>query len=172
MKSIAIMIMATVSSVPSQRMEIAIRVAGEGRPNCQSYRADGTVGSCLPTFAIRRGGGINGRSLAGKITFTPAAMVRLTEDEFALLAGHEVAHYYLGHKSKAMANELAADRLGAELACKAGYDPIAGATLFRHLRPSRVHPSSETRLAGVLKVECEVSTKSYDFHNFRLGILK
>ena len=53
-----------------------------------------------------------------------------------------------------LANELAADRMGAELACRAGFDPAAGASLFRHLRPSRVHPKAGVRRAAVLAVGC------------------
>jgi hypothetical protein len=154
MEYLAILVIATALSLPSQHMEIAVRVAGQGRPNCQSYYPDGTVGSCLPTFAVIRGSGINGGSLAGYITFTSASMVRLSEDEFALLAGHEIAHYYLDHKTNALANEIAADRLGAELACKAGYDPVAGATLFRHLRRSKIHPNSAKRYAAVSSTIC------------------
>ncbi len=52
------------------------------------------------------------------------------------------------------ANELAADRMGAELACRAGFDPAAGASLFRHLRPSRVHPKAGVRRAAVLAAGC------------------
>lgn len=128
-------------------------------PACQSYRPDGTEGACLPVFAVRRGSGINGWSLAGRISFSSAATIRLNRDEFALLAGHEIAHYYLGHKGSTKAAELAADRLGAELACKAGFDPVSGMTLFRHLRSSRVHPSSGERRAAVLAAGCEAGAK-------------
>lgn len=149
--------MAAALSLPSERMEIAFRVAGDGLPNCHSYQLDGTTGPCLPSFSVHGSGGINARSLAGQIAFTPAAVVRLNENEFALLAGHEIAHYYLGHKINAMANELAADRLGAELACSAGYDPISGSTLFRHFRRGKVHPSSDVRRAVVLSIGCNKS---------------
>jgi hypothetical protein len=151
MEYILVLAVATALSLPSRHMEIAVRVAGEGRPNCQSYHSDGTVRPCLPTFAVFGGGGVNGKSLAGHITFTPAATVRLNDDEFALLAGHEIAHYYLGHKT----NEIAADKLGAELACKAGYDPGAGASLFRYLRKSKVHPTSAKRSAVALSASCQ-----------------
>jgi hypothetical protein len=155
MNALALAVMAAGLSLPSQQMEIALRVAGKGLPKCQSYSSDGVVGSCLPIFTIRSGRGINGWSLAGHIAFSSAATVKLNDDEFALLAGHEIAHYYLGHKRSALVNELAADRLGAELACKAGYDPIAGASLFRHLRPSKVHPTSGARRDAVLSAGCQ-----------------
>jgi hypothetical protein len=141
--------------MPSDRMAVAVRIAGEGLPNCQSYRADGSTGPCLPTFGVRRGGSINASSLAGRIIFTNSAVVRLNENEFALLAGHEIAHYYLGHKVNSMENEISADKLGAELACKAGYDPISGASLFRHFRRGKVHPSSDVRRSIVLSTGCK-----------------
>lgn len=158
MISIAIVALLTGVFLPRQHLDIANRVAGEGMPACQSYRPDGTEGACLPVFAIRRASGVNGWSLAGRISFSSAATIRLNSDEFALLAGHEIAHYYLGHKSSTKAAELAADRLGTELACNAGFDPISGMTLFRHLRPSRAHPPSGERRAAVLAVGCEAGT--------------
>jgi hypothetical protein len=159
MITMAIVAMLTGASLPQQHLDIANRVAGEGKPACQSYHPDGTESGCLPVFAVGRGGGVNGWNLAGRITFSTAATIRLNNDEFALLAGHEIAHYYLGHKGSTKAAELAADRLGAELACKAGFDPLSGITLFRHLRPSKVHPTSSERSAAVLKVGCR---KSFD----------
>jgi hypothetical protein len=154
MISIGIVSMVAGLLLPQQHLDIANRVAGEGMPTCQSYRPDGTEGPCMPVFAVRRGNGINGWSLAGRITFSSAATIRLNRDEFALLAGHEIAHYYLGHKGSTPTAELAADRLGAELACSAGFDSISGATLFRHLRPSKAHPPSDERRATVLAVRC------------------
>lgn len=57
-------------------------------------------------------------------TFTRGATTRLTADEFALLAGHEIAHWYLGHTGEGDAAtrreaELAAHCLGASPACPA-----------------------------------------------------
>lgn len=156
MKVAALLILASSFALPNDYMEIAIRVAGEGRPDCQSFGPEGSVGPCLPDFAVRRSSAINATRLARQITFTTGATSRLSKDEFALLAGHEIAHYYLDHKGKTLANELAADRLGAELACKAGYNPINGASLFRHARSSKVHPSGAARRAQVLALGCDL----------------
>jgi hypothetical protein len=151
--------LAVVAWVPKHHLDIANSVAGEGKPACQSYRSDGTEGPCLPVFAVHRGSGVNGWSLAGRVTFSSGAITRLSNDEFALLAGHEIAHYYLGHKGSTPAAELAADRLGADLACKAGFDPVSAVSLFRYLRPSKVHPPSGERRAAVLEVGCARGVK-------------
>lgn len=147
------------SMLPPDYQAIALRVAGPGRPLCRITHADGSEGPCLPSFALSASGRINGHSRAGQITFTRGATTRLTADEFALLAGHEIAHWYLGHTGEGdaasrRAAELAADRLGAQLACQAGYDVAKGTNVFRFLSKSRVHPEREVRRAVVLWVGC------------------
>jgi Zn-dependent protease with chaperone function len=148
-----------VSTLPPDHQAIALRVAGPGRPECRMYHADGGEGPCLPSFALSASGRINGHSRAGHITFTRGATTRLTADEFALLAGHEIAHWYLGHTGEGdaatrRAAELAADRLGAQLACQAGYDVAKGAAVFRFMSKSRVHPERAVRRAVVLAARC------------------
>lgn len=137
--------------LPPDQQAIATRVAGAGLPECRVYNADGSEGPCLPTFAVTRGGAINGRSNAGHITFSQGTMTRLTADEFALLAGHEIAHWYLGHQRSSIDAELAADRLGAQLACRAGYDAARGSTVFRFVGQGRTHPPRDLRRAAVLE---------------------
>lgn len=133
-------------SLPPPLLEIAARIAGKGMPHCELTLTSGEQVPCLPDFGVRHGGGVNGWSRTHIITFTRGATTRLTRDE--------IAHFYLGHTASTLANELAADRMGAELACRAGFDPAAGASLFRHLRPSRVHPKAGVRRAAVLAVGC------------------
>lgn len=123
-------------------------------PACELHHPDGTAGPCLPTFAVSDSNAVNGQGVNGLIIFTRGAVTQLSDDEFALLAGHEIAHWYLGHTEASPEAELAADRLGAQLACRAGYDPAKGITLFRHLHQSRVHPPREERQAAVLAVRC------------------
>lgn len=142
------------AQLPPDHLGIALRVAGQGLPQCRMYQADGSAGPCLPSFAVSRGRAVNGRSLAGHITFTEGATTRLTADEFALFAGLEIAHWYLGHTKSTRAAELAADRLGAKLACQAGYDVAKGASVFRFLSKSRVHPDRAVRRAVVLGEGC------------------
>jgi len=124
-------------------------------PHCTTYLEDGTERPCLPSFSVRKGGEINGWSEHGQIAFSRAALERLTPDEFALLAGHEIAHWYLGHKGSTPEGELAADRLGAQLACQAGYDPAKGVGLFRYLHKGADHPPRAVRVAAVLAVGCQ-----------------
>jgi hypothetical protein len=52
------------------------------------------------------------------------------------------------------AAEVAANRLGAQLACQAGYDVVKGAEVFRFLSKSPVYPEREVRRAAVLAVGC------------------
>jgi Zn-dependent protease with chaperone function len=135
--------------LPATHLAIARAVAGDGLPLCRQHLPDGTEAPCLPSFAVKPGGAINARSRGGQITFTRGATTRLTADEFALLAGHEIAHWYLGHTESNPANEYAADRLGAVLACRAGYDVARGASLFRFIGRSRAHPAPRTRREAV-----------------------
>jgi Zn-dependent protease with chaperone function len=140
--------------LPPDHLSIAMKVAGQGLPQCRMYRPDGSEGPCLPSFAVSPGNAINGRSAAGHITFTEGTTTRLTADEFALLAGHEIAHWYLGHTKSTREAELAADRLGAQLACQAGYDVAKGVSVYRFIGKSRVHPDRAVRRAVVLGVGC------------------
>lgn len=154
MKSLVMLFMALGLTIPKHHLGIANRVAGSGMPQCQSQSPDGTVSNCMPDFAVRHGAVVNGWSMDGQITFSSAAIRKLNDDEFALLAGHEIAHYYLGHKVRSRAAELEADRIGAELACKAGFNQISGVTLFERLRPSKFHPPKFERIREVINILC------------------
>lgn len=141
-------------ALPSARLDIARRVAGDGRAQCTSYHADGSSGPCLPVIVVQRGGAVNGWSEGEEIVFSRAATERLTADEFALLAGHEIAHWQLRHARSTPRDELAADRLGAELACRAGFDPALGASLMRFYHDGSGHPPVSQRRTAVLAVPC------------------
>ena len=160
---LALLATASASALPPERLTIANRIAAEGKPECLSHALDGTTGPCLPEFGVVPGARVNARARGAAITFTQGAAARLTPDEFALLAGHEIAHYYLGHNGGSNpSNELAADRLGARLACQAGFDPTAGASLFRYMRAGTSHPRPELRRAAVLAVGCDNSLNSHN----------
>lgn len=148
------MMAAAAFTLADERKAIASDVAAAGRPACTSFHPDGSETPCRPTIALVPGRSINAWRQGSQIRFTRAASERLTPNEFALLAGHEIAHYYLGHKDNSRANELAADRLGAELACKAGYDPRAGASLLRYLKAGPNHPRAAVRLKAILEAPC------------------
>ena len=143
------------TALPADHLDIAIRVAGQGLPQCTTYRSDGTASPCLPQFALRNGNQVNGWNLRGHIAFTVGATRHLNRDEFALLAGHEIAHWYLGHTQSSRANELAADQLGAELACRAGFDLESASGLYQHLLSDRTHPAQKIRYDIVMQMECK-----------------
>lgn len=77
-------------------------------------------------------------------------MQRLSSDQFAFLAGHEIAHYYLGHSHSSIANEFEADALGALLACRAGFRLDRGDDMFSHVRGSRAHPAPLQRRKAMM----------------------
>lgn len=141
--------------------DIAQRVAGEGKPQCTAYQDDERGAPCLPAFEVTAGVHVNAWAEGEHIRFSRVAVMQLTADEFALLAGHEVAHYFLGHTASSPENELAADRLGAELACKAGYDPAAGLSLLRFLAAGPTHPPRSLRRAAILSVPCTPSYRAF-----------
>lgn len=140
--------------LPEAQQAIVTRVAAQGLPECQIYYPDGSQGPCLPSVAVTQGEAVNSRSLDGQITMTHGATTRLTADEFALLAGHEIAHWYLGHRASSVEAELAADRLGAVLACRAGYDLTRAVSIYRFAGQGRDHPARSLRRATVLAVDC------------------
>ena len=133
-------------------LQVATAVAGTGKPDCASYDPDGQVHPCLPRFSVKAGSRVNAWHLGGEIQFTTAAITRLGLDEFALLAGHEIAHYYLGHRGNSREQELQADALGAILACRAGYNPDQASSLYRYARRSRTHPEASLRRKIVMEI--------------------
>jgi hypothetical protein len=149
------LVFAAVFALGDERQAIAADLVRTGKPGCTSYGADGVEAPCRPAIALVPGRSINAWRQGAQIRITRAASQRLNRDEFALLTAHEIAHYYLGHTDNSQANELAADRLGAELACRAGYDPAAGASVLRFLRAGPHHPRRAVRLQVVLGVDCQ-----------------
>ena len=63
--------------LPPPQLEITLKVAGEGKPECTSYQPDGAIGPCLPAFELEAGGQVNGRSIGLRIAFTRAATEKL-----------------------------------------------------------------------------------------------
>ena len=150
------LVFAAVFALGDDRQVIAAELVRSGKPGCTSFGADGAEAPCRPAIALVPGRSINAWRQGAQIRITQAASQRLNRDEFALLTAHEIAHYYLGHTDNSRANELAADRLGAELACRAGYDPVAGASVLRFLSPGPNHPHRAVRLQVVLSVPCKL----------------
>lgn len=82
---------------------------------------------------------VNAFTTGQGIYFTYVANQVLTEDEKALVMGHEIAHVILHHTDNAFdtfvssysnENELMADNVGAHWAHKAGYDVCKGREVF------------------------------------------
>lgn len=134
--------------------DIVQRVVGAGKPDCVAYDLDNRAGPCAPSFEVTAGVHVNAWAVGERVRFSRAAVRQLTPDEFALLASHEVAHYFLGHDKSSPEIELEADRLGAELACKAGFSPAAGISLLRYLASGPTHPPREMRRGVILSVPC------------------
>jgi predicted Zn-dependent protease len=76
-------------------------------------------------------------------------MLNITnKDELALVLGHELAHYKLGHHGSNHRNEYAADALGYQYAAKAGYNVCRGKNIFKKFRKggSATHPDPRDRI--------------------------
>lgn len=101
---------ARISALPPDRtteyLAVAAHVAGSGKPGCTTFSFGDTTGACLPRYTVKRGRQINAWAYQGNIQFSSAAIGRLTNDQFALLAGHEIAHFYLGHTQSSVTTEL------------------------------------------------------------------
>ena len=139
---------------------ITHRVAGAGLDLRRSAAADGSEQPCTPAITLHPAEAVDGWGGDGRITYTRGAVTRLSADAFALLAGHELAHWYLGHRVSTRENEAAADRLGAALACRAGFDLRAGVALFRHVRETAVYPAPRVRQGAVLGAGCAANAAS------------
>lgn len=122
----------------------------------------------------------------GKRLFITTAMAGFTatDDELALVLGHELAHHVLGHRGwheaetrgrqtqtvptlsgAAGGAERQADRVGLYLAARAGFDSTIGPTFWRRFGafnwrvryPQWGHPSAETRARALEDVQAEIS---------------
>lgn len=126
----------------------------------------------------------------GRRLFISTALAQFTEtdDELALVLGHELAHNVLGHRSWAEAGgegrtvverecdarlceddpEQQADRVGLFLMARAGYAPQSAAPFWRRYGaanwrvryPQLSHASAETRARRLEAVQLEIETLS------------
>ncbi|MDQ3124414.1 MAG: M48 family metallopeptidase, partial [Pseudomonadota bacterium] len=124
----------------------------------------------------------------GKRLFITTAMAGFTatDDELALVLGHELAHHVLGHRgwheaetrgrqtqtvpalsATAGGAERQADRAGLYLAARAGFDSSIGAAFWRRFGafdwrvryPQWGHPSAEARARALEQVQAEISAR-------------
>lgn len=126
----------------------------------------------------------------GRRLFISTALAGFTgsDDELALILGHELAHNVLGHRSWAETggegrtvvdpncdprlcgdgnHERQADRVGLYLMARAGYDPSAAAPFWRRFAasnwrvryPSLAHASAGVRATRLEAVQAEIEAK-------------
>ena len=124
----------------------------------------------------------------GKRLFITTAMAGFTatDDELALVLGHELAHHVLGHRGwheaetrgrqtqtvPALAgtgggSERQADRVGLYLAARAGFDTSIAPAFWRRFGafdwrvryPQWGHPSAEARARALEEVQAEISAR-------------
>ncbi|MFN9162495.1 MAG: M48 family metalloprotease [Alphaproteobacteria bacterium] len=90
-----------------------------------------------------------------------------SDDEIAVILGHELAHILLGHTkagpAEDPAREIDADRTGLELAASAGFDIDAAPALWKRLNTlqlaaglSATHPTGPAREAAIRKAVEEI----------------
>ena len=130
-------------------------------------KASGEVGRA-PTLEIVDSPTINAyASDAGIVIFTGLTDIS-NANSIALILGHELGHYLLGHTSENISHgpddvqrmELQADKYGAFLAIKAGYDVCDGRVMFKNLTKmfgddmTMDHPSNAFRY-DQLNVSCD-----------------
>lgn len=105
-------------------------------------RATGQSGSIPQTLHISNLDIINAYTTTEGITIYRSLLNMMTKDELALVLGHEVAHFVLGHvflpeetqtKDAIRIEEMQADKYGAVLAIRAGYNVCEGRDFFRML---------------------------------------
>ncbi len=108
----------------------------------QVVRATGQGGAVPSTLRIDPAGVINAYTTSDGITVYRGLLNIMTKDELALVLGHEVAHFVLGHvflpienqtKDNIRIEEMQADKYGAFLAQRAGYSVCQGREFFRML---------------------------------------
>jgi predicted Zn-dependent protease len=136
--------------------------------------------ACLPEVALVADGAVNAWADGQRVMITTAILDQCrTNDELALVIGHEMSHNILHHRARLAADgvelgllpvsaagsakmretEEEADRLAVRIAGAAGYDlsqavPFIGrllAAVERNGRAATTHPASVRRLA-LLKV--------------------
>lgn len=90
----------------------------------------------------------NAESSYFKIAITKGMLTFVrNNNEMAMILGHELAHYALGHNGSNHANEYSADMLGAKYMSASGYNLCSGAmVIFRfNDEASKSHPASAER---------------------------
>lgn len=166
-------------SASIEQLQSAIAFSGrlQIRRNGQTLeRAISPQSGCAYETQVNPSGHLQASADARRV-FVSSAMVEFTrdDDELAIVLGHEYAHIILGHPPDPLEparrtarrapgprtadQELAADRLGLQLAHRAGYDIGAAPRLLERLGRTRPwlrflpsgHPPLGRRIKGVME---------------------
>jgi len=125
--------------------------------------------SCAGRIQLMPSSRADAREGAGLVTVT-TELVELfdRDDELAFLIGHELAHIALRHEDKGgRGQEREADRLGLEIAARAGFDPGAAAEALARVGAARHqafrfdpgHPSLASRLSALREQASALETR-------------
>lgn len=101
-----------------------------------------------PALILRNDGRVNAGARFYLISINKGMLEFVkNEDELAIILGHELAHFNLGHKRSNHENEFTADRVGAIYAERAGYDRCRGVIVIKRFNSEAgdTHPSSRER---------------------------
>ncbi len=112
----------------------------------QVAKANGLI--VAPHLVLSPDQSINANAAGFRITVNQGLLNAVRDkDEMAMVLGHELAHYELGHKQSTIPNEYAADHQGAIYMHKAGYSICIGAQLLRRFgsKDSVTHPAGTKR---------------------------
>ena len=88
-----------------------------------------------------------------RIILTSGALA-LNTNTVAFILAHELAHKMLGHRGSTYSREYAADKLGVQLATKAGYNMCQGIKILLTFKGGKTHaPGIDryNRVVGVCK---------------------
>lgn len=120
------------AAIPSPKQyisftEVSSRINEVASMECTNR---GLSANCYGTTVILFKGGKQAFSKNGTAYISTGILRSADEDTLAFVIGHEVAHTLLGHTTGNAKIETEADILGAQLACKAGYNPSKAAKLM------------------------------------------
>ena len=101
------------------------------------------------------------------VVYSELVRASKTDDELAMVIGHELGHIILAHDSSAPRAEADADYFGAYAIALAGYDPAAGSRVWAALARSKVsslvsygtHPSAPERTLAIERAVEEIGAK-------------
>ncbi len=105
----------------------------------ETLRKDSGQGDVLPPLTVDNSGEVNAFTTPEGITVFRGLLEKVDKDELALVLGHEISHFLLGHvflpyyanKDQVRVEEMQADKYGAFLMMRSGYDICKGRDLFK-----------------------------------------